>query len=78
LRLPRVTLEGTVQELKGEELPSTRERWRERFESAALTLPLGDFTFFRLVPDGGRLVAGFGRALNLDPEAFREVGTLED
>jgi hypothetical protein len=78
LRLLRVTLEGTVEALPEAELPDTREQWLERFESAALTLPLGDFTFFRLVPEAGRLVAGFGRALNLDRQTFREAAALAD
>ena len=68
LRLPRVTFEGQVEALSdGPEMEAARAAWRERFESAAMTLELGDFSFWRLRIERGRLVVGFGRALNIGP-----------
>ncbi len=78
LRLLRVTFEGTVDLLPDAEREATRERWLARFESAALTLPLSDFAFFRLSLDSGRFVAGFGRALSLDRDSFRAAARLGD
>jgi hypothetical protein len=66
LRLPRFTFEGRVEALApGAETEAARTAWVERFESAALTVDLGDFTFWRLRIASGRLVVGFGRALNV-------------
>ena len=42
----------------------------ERFPSAAMTLALPDFKLYRLEPRGGRLIGGFGRALNLSASHF--------
>jgi hypothetical protein len=78
LRLPRVIVEGAVDLLPGEELEAARERWLARFASAALTLPLSDFVFFRLALESGRLVADFGRAFSLDGAAFRAAARTRD
>ena len=58
LRLPRFTFEGRVEALSdGPETQAAREAWVERFESAAMTIELGDFTFWRLRIEGGATAA---------------------
>jgi hypothetical protein len=47
--------------------------FRGRFPQAAMTLQLPDFTLYRLEIRGGRMVLGFGRALNLSREHFRDL-----
>lgn len=41
-----------------------------KFPEAAPLFQLGDFSIVALVPESGRLVAGFGRAVTLDPDAL--------
>ena len=70
LQLQRVTFECTVEPLAAETLEwnAARERYLARFPSAELTLGLTDFRIYRLVPQTGMYVAGFGRAIALPPE----------
>jgi hypothetical protein len=44
-----------------------------RFPSMAQTLPLEDFRLYRLEIRGGRLILGFGRALNLSLHHFEDL-----
>jgi hypothetical protein len=44
-----------------------------RFPHAAMTLPLPDFTLYRLQIQGGRMVLGFGRALNVSAKHFLDL-----
>jgi putative heme iron utilization protein len=76
LQTPRVILEGVVDPLEGErpELEVARQTYLRRFPSAAMTLALPDFSVYRLELRGGRLVAGFGRALNLSASHFGDLG----
>ena len=70
LQLKRVTFECDVEPLAAE-TPAwneARERYLARFPSAELTLGLTDFRIYRLVPQTGMYVAGFGRAIALPPE----------
>lgn len=74
LRLPRFTFEGQVEPLPAAgEADAAREAWVARFESAAMTVELGDFTFWRLRIQSGRLVLGFGRALNIGRSQIEEA-----
>jgi len=75
LQLKRVTFECTVEPLVPEapESNAARERYLARFPSAELTLGLSDFRIYRLVPQTGMYVAGFGRAIALPPE---DIGRL--
>ncbi len=73
LALTRVTLQGRVEAVAGDEKAALVEAWRESFPSSAMTLGLGDFSFHRLKLEGGRLVAGFARAINLGPSSFAEL-----
>lgn len=67
LALPRLTLQGRAEELPADspEGRSATETYLARFPQAAQTLGLGDFAFFWIRPDSGRLVGGFGRAFTL-------------
>ncbi|HSD26571.1 MAG TPA: hypothetical protein VLL75_04660 [Vicinamibacteria bacterium] len=74
LRVPRFTFEGRVEALPdGSETEAARRAWLERFENAAMTLELGDFSFWRLRIESGRLVLGFGRALNVGRSQIEEA-----
>ena len=41
---------------------------KEVRESVRMILPLPDFALFRLVPDGGLYVRGFGQAFEISPD----------
>jgi putative heme iron utilization protein len=64
LQLPRAILRGRVRVLD----PGTadhdeaREAYLAKFPGAMAVAMLGDFAFYRLEIDGGRLVSGFARA----------------
>jgi hypothetical protein len=75
LQTPRLILEGVVDPLEGErpELEKATRAYLRRFPSASMTLALPDFSVYRLELRGGRLVAGFGRALNLSSSHFGEL-----
>ena len=47
-----------------------------RFPEAEQFFQLGDFNIWQIQPNGGRFVAGFGRAFNLVPETLRKVSSL--
>lgn len=70
LQLKRVMFECTVEPLASDtpEWTAAAGRYLERFPSAELTLGLTDFRIYRLVPESGMYVAGFGRAIALPPE----------
>lgn len=74
LRVPRLQLEGVVEPLTGQhpEFTASARAFLKRFPQAEATLQLGDFGLYRLVLHGGRMVLGFGRALNLSREHFRD------
>lgn len=75
LQVPRLQLEGVVDPLAGDrpEFKDAARAFLGRFPQAATTLQLPDFTLFRLEIRGGRMVLGFGRALNLSGEHFRGI-----
>lgn len=56
----RVTLIGKVEAIRSREPYATR--WLRHFPEAAQLLELGDFTFYRILPEAARHVAGFGQA----------------
>jgi putative heme iron utilization protein len=76
LQLKRVTFECTVEPLARDtaEWIAARDRYLERFPSAELTVGLTDFQMYRLVPDSGMYVAGFGRAIALPLEDIARLG----
>jgi heme iron utilization protein len=75
LQVPRLQLEGVVDPLRGDrpEYPSAARAFVGRFPQAEVTLQLPDFTLFRLEIRGGRMVLGFGRALNISVDHFRDL-----
>jgi putative heme iron utilization protein len=73
--LGRLTVRGKVESI-GEteaEYENARELYVERFPNAARTLQLGDFALYRIRPDGGRFVAGFGQTFNCTIEDFKRA-----
>lgn len=77
LRVPRLQLDGVVEPLTGQhpEFQAAARGFVRRFPQAAATLQLGDFGLYRLELHGGRMVLGFGRALNLSREHFLEIAS---
>jgi heme iron utilization protein len=77
LQIPRLQLEGTVDPLRGDrpEFKAAARAFLARFPQAAMTLQLPDFTLYRLEIHGGRMVQGFGMALNLSRDHFRGLPT---
>lgn len=75
LQVPRLQLEGVVDPLRGDrpEFQPSARAFLGRFPQAAMTLQLPDFTLHRLEIRGGRMVLGFGRALNLSRDHFRDL-----
>lgn len=73
LQVPRLTLQGHVHRLDrgSPEFGAAAEAYRGRFPSAGQTLELPDFDLYRLEIEGGRLVAGFARAVSVSAEALR-------
>lgn len=77
LQVPRLQLEGVVDPLRGDrpEFPPAARAFLRRFPQAAMTLQLADFGLYRLEIRGGRMVLGFGRAINLSGHHFREIAS---
>jgi heme iron utilization protein len=75
LQVPRLVLEGSVTPLLGgsPELETGLRAILSRFPGAAMTLSLPDFTLYRLSLEGGRMILGFGRALNLSAAHFEAL-----
>ena len=75
LQLPRVTLQGTVRLLdKGTPAyEEGRARYLEKFPASAQVFGLGDFNLYALEPRAGRLITGFGGALNIGPRTLGEA-----
>lgn len=67
LALPRLTLQGQAEMIppESESHAAAALAYLTRFPQAELTLGLGDFSFFHIRVETGRLVSGFGRAMNL-------------
>lgn len=73
LQVARLQLEGTVDPLRVDrpEIEAASRAFLARFPHAETTLQLPDFTLYRLEIRGGRMVLGFGRALNLSTDHFK-------
>ena len=59
--LMRVTIRGQALNLSS----GPKDAWLERFPEQAINFELADFSFWRIVPNDARFVAGFGRIHNL-------------
>jgi hypothetical protein len=66
----RIMLAGRAEEAKGDSLGRLRRRYLYAHPSAEAFVDFKDFSFFRIIPSGAHLVAGFGRIVDLKPERF--------
>lgn len=73
--LPRVTVQGEARQLLAGDpgIEGARAAYLARFPSSELMFTLGDFSLFAIRPQSVRVVAGFGRAHSLTPEAFAQL-----
>ena len=69
-QLARVTLHGWVEPYEREtpEWEEARDRYLAKFPKSTITFQLGDFNLYALRVDGGRFVAGFGKAFDVTPD----------
>ena len=70
--LARVSIRGIAEVLPRSDpgYAQVKKIYLERFPEAEQFFSLSDFNLWRIMPKGGRFVAGFGRAFNLVPEAL--------
>lgn len=75
LQVRRVTLRGVVHTLAGDagQRAASRADYLAKFPAAEPVTALGDFAFYRLEIAGGRLVTGFGGAVNLRGDSLPVV-----
>ncbi len=74
----RIMLAGRAEEATGEAAKTLRQRYLNAHPSAEVFVDFKDFSFFRIVPSGAHLVAGFGRIIDLKPAQFlTEIGDAE-
>lgn len=66
----RIMLAGTAQRVEEEDLVLIRRRYLAFHPAAEAFAGFADFSFFRIVPSGLHLVAGFGRIVDLVPGQF--------
>lgn len=71
----RIMLQGEARAVEPAQLELVRRRYLTAHPSAEDFVDFADFSFFRIVPNGAHLVAGFGRIVDLKPEQFlTEIG----
>jgi uncharacterized protein YhbP (UPF0306 family) len=75
LQIARLVIEGHVTPLTGDspEFATAARAFVSRFPGAAMTLPLPDFALCRLELAAGRLILGFGAALNISRSHFEDL-----
>jgi hypothetical protein len=66
----RIMLAGRAEEATDELADVLRQRYLNAHPSAGAFVDFKDFSFFRIVPSGAHLVAGFGRIIDLQPAQF--------
>ncbi|QWG18075.1 DUF2470 domain-containing protein [Bradyrhizobium sediminis] len=66
----RIMLLGRAEEAGSEEGAVLRRRYLNAHPSAEGFVDFKDFSFFRILPSGMHLVAGFGRIVDLRPDQF--------
>jgi hypothetical protein len=66
----RIMLAGRAEEANGEGAAMLGRRYLNAHPSAEAFVEFKDFSFFRIIPSGAHLVAGFGRIVDLKPEQF--------
>ncbi|MDA9526735.1 pyridoxamine 5'-phosphate oxidase [Bradyrhizobium sp. CCBAU 11434] len=65
----RIMLSGRAEQAEGER-DLLQRRYLNAHPSAEAFVSFNDFSFFRIIPSGTHLVAGFGRIVDLKPEQF--------
>lgn len=74
----RIMLAGRAEETSGDTAEILRRRYLSAHPSAEVFVNFKDFSFFRIVPAGAHLVAGFGRIIDLAPAQFlTDIGNAE-
>ena len=74
----RIMLAGRAEEAAGDQAEILRGRYLNAHPSAEVFVDFKDFSFFRIVPAGAHLVAGFGRIIDLKPAQFlTDIGDVE-
>jgi heme iron utilization protein len=73
--LARLTLRGDVEAVgeASDEYNEARTTYLKRFPDAAFNFELGDFELYKIHPQGGRFVAGFGQTYNCTVEDFKRA-----
>jgi len=73
--IPRVRLSGRAERVASDSpgYAAARAAYLARFPESALTFGLADFELYRLPFEGGRLIAGFARTVDLRPETLRRA-----
>src|SRR6185369_18034386 len=66
----RIMLAGRAEEVSQDDTAMARRRYLNVHPSAEAFADFKDFSFFRIVPSGAHLVAGFGRIIDLKPAQF--------
>ena len=66
----RIMLAGRAEEAAGADAAVLRRSYLNAHPSAEAFVDFKDFSFFRIVPSGLHLVAGFGRIIDLKPAQF--------
>jgi heme iron utilization protein len=66
----RIMLAGRAAEARPDEVDTLRRRYLNAHPSAEAFAGFKDFSFFRIIPAGAHLVAGFGRIVDLAPAQF--------
>jgi putative heme iron utilization protein len=75
----RIMLAGRAEEAADEAAETLRRRYLTAHPSAEAFVDFGDFSFFRIIPSGAHLVAGFGRIIDLTPAQFlTEIGDASE
>lgn len=73
--LARVSIRGAAELIETGEPGYTplKAQYLARFPESEKMFELSDFNFWRIVPKGGRYVAGFAKAYNITPETLQKV-----
>jgi putative heme iron utilization protein len=66
----RIMLAGRAEQAEGEPVALLRRRYLLAHPTAEVFVDFKDFAFFRILPSGAHLVAGFGRIVDLRPQQF--------
>jgi hypothetical protein len=66
----RIMLAGTAEQVQGDDAEPVKRRYLAAHPSAEEFVGFRDFSFFRVMPSGVHLVAGFGRIVDLAPRDF--------